>query len=58
LSPIATGFIVDQTGSFAVARTAAAVITLIGAALFQFLMNTVIDEARLEKYAGAAIAAA
>jgi MFS family permease len=58
LSPIATGFIVDQTGSFVVAMTVGAVITLIGAALFQFFMNTVIDEARLEKYAGAAIAAA
>lgn len=58
LSPIATGFIVDQTGSFVVALTVGAVITLIGAALFQFFMNTVIDEARLEKYAGAAIAAA
>jgi len=58
LSPIATGFIVDQTGSFVVALTVGAVITLIGAALFQFFMNTVIDEARLEKYAGVAIAAA
>lgn len=36
------------------ALTVGAVITLIGAALFQFFMNTVIDEARLEKYAGAA----
>jgi MFS family permease len=51
LSPILTGFIVDTTGSFVVALTIGAVITLIGAALFQFFMTTVIDEGELEKYA-------
>jgi cyanate permease len=56
-SPIATGFIVDQTGSFVVALTVGAVITLIGAALFQFFMNTVIDETRLQEYAAAAVPA-
>jgi len=53
LSPILTGFIVDVTGSFVVALAIGAVITLIGAALFQFMMTTVIDEAELEKYASA-----
>jgi cyanate permease len=52
LSPILTGFIVDVTGSFVVALSIGAIITLIGAALFQFLMTTVIDEAELEKYGG------
>jgi MFS family permease len=51
LSPILTGFIVDTTGSFVVALAIGAVITLIGAALFQFFMTTVIDEGELEKYA-------
>ena len=51
LSPILTGFIVDATGSFVVALAIGAVITLIGAALFQFFMTTVIDEGELEKYA-------
>jgi cyanate permease len=51
LSPILTGFIVDVTGSFVVALGIGAAITLIGAALFQFAMTTVIDEAELEKYA-------
>ncbi len=54
LSPILTGFIVDVTGSFVVALAIGAVITLIGAALFQFAMTTVIDEVQLEKYAHAA----
>jgi MFS family permease len=53
LSPILTGFIVDVTGSFVVALAIGAVITLIGAALFQFMMTTVIDEATLEKFAHA-----
>jgi len=53
LSPILTGFIVDVTGSFVVALAIGAVITLIGAALFQFFMTTVIDERELEKYAAA-----
>ena len=53
LSPILTGFIVDVTGSFVVALAIGAVITLIGAALFQFAMTTVIDERELEKYATA-----
>jgi MFS family permease len=56
-SPILTGFIVDQTGSFVVALGLGAVITLIGAALFQFFMNTVIDETQLTKYAGLAVPA-
>jgi MFS family permease len=51
LSPILTGFIVDVTGSFVVALAIGSVITLIGAALFQFAMTTTIDEAALEKYA-------
>jgi MFS family permease len=50
LSPILTGFIVDMTGSFVVALGIGAFITLIGAALFQFAMTTVIDEVELEKY--------
>jgi MFS family permease len=58
LSPIATGFIVDQTGSFVLALSVGAVITLIGAVLFQFFMNTVIDEDRLQRYAAAAATAA
>jgi MFS family permease len=53
LSPILTGFIVDMTGSFVLALAIGAVITLIGAALFQFMMTTVIDEGELEKYAHA-----
>jgi MFS family permease len=57
LSPIATGFIVDQTGSFVLALSVGAVITLIGAALFQFFMNTVIDEDKLERYAGIVVPA-
>jgi MFS family permease len=53
LSPILTGFIVDTTGSFVVALAIGAIITLIGAALFQFMMTTVIDEGTLEKFAHA-----
>jgi MFS family permease len=53
LSPILTGFIVDETGSFVIALGIGAVITLIGAALFQFMMTTVIDEDELEKFAAA-----
>jgi MFS family permease len=53
LSPILTGFIVDTTGSFVLALAIGAVITLIGAALFQFMMTTVIDESELERYAHA-----
>jgi MFS family permease len=53
LSPILTGFIVDTTGSFVVALAIGAIITLIGAALFQFMMTTVIEEGELEKYAHA-----
>jgi len=52
-SPIMTGFIFDQTGSFVIALTIGALITLLGAALFQFMMTTVIDEAALQKYAPA-----
>ncbi len=51
-SPLLTGLIVDVTGSFVLALSLGAVITLIGAGLFQFFMNTVIDEDTLEKYAG------
>jgi MFS family permease len=50
LSPILTGFIVDVTGSFVVALAIGAVITLIGAALFQFAMTTVIEEEALERF--------
>ena len=53
LSPILTGFIVDVTGSFVVALAIGAALTLVGAALFQFMMTTVIDEGELEKYAHA-----
>jgi MFS family permease len=53
LSPILTGFIVDTTGSFVLALAIGAAITLVGAALFQFMMTTVIDEVELEKYAHA-----
>jgi MFS family permease len=53
LSPILTGFIVDTTGSFVVALAIGAAITLLGAALFQFMMTSVIDEAELDKYAHA-----
>jgi MFS family permease len=53
LSPILTGFIVDVTGSFVVALAIGAVITLIGAALFQFAMTTVIEEEALERFAHA-----
>jgi MFS family permease len=53
LSPILTGFIVDMTGSFVLALAIGAAITLVGAALFQFMMTTVIDETELEKYAQA-----
>jgi len=49
LSPILTGFIVDVTGSFVVALSIGAIITLVGAAIFQFMMTTVIDEGELEK---------
>ncbi len=53
LSPILTGYIVDVTGSFVVALAIGAAITLIGAALFQFAMTTVIDEVALERFAHA-----
>jgi cyanate permease len=53
LSPILTGFIVDETGSFVLALAIGSVMTLIGAALFQFMMTTVIDEVELERYAHA-----
>ncbi|MBV9862701.1 MAG: MFS transporter [Alphaproteobacteria bacterium] len=53
-SPIVTGFIVDMTGSFVLALAIGAAITIIGAALFQFMMTTVIDKAELEKYQAAA----
>jgi MFS family permease len=56
-SPIVTGFIVDVTGSFVIALAIGAAITLIGAALFQFFMTTVIDEGELKKYAAAAVPA-
>jgi cyanate permease len=51
LSPILTGFIVDETGSFVLALAIGAGITLIGAGLFQFMMTSVIDEVELERYA-------
>jgi MFS family permease len=53
LSPILTGFIVDVTGSFVLALAIGAVLTLIGAAIFQFMMTSVIDEGELERYAAA-----
>src|SRR5579859_7890381 len=54
LSPILTGFIVDVTGSFVLALAIGAAITLVGAAFFQFMMTSVIDEVELERYAHAA----
>jgi len=51
LSPILTGYIADTTGSFVLALAIGAVITLIGAGLFQFLMTSAIDESELKKYA-------
>jgi cyanate permease len=53
LSPVLTGFIVDETGSFVVALAIGAIITVIGAAVFQFMMTTVTDESDLAKYAHA-----
>jgi hypothetical protein len=53
LSPILTGFIVDVTGSFVLALAIGAAITLSGAAIFQFMMNTAIDEAALNQLVGA-----
>jgi hypothetical protein len=40
-----------MTGSFVLALGIGAAVTLVGAALFQFMMTTVIDETELEKYA-------
>jgi MFS family permease len=57
LSPILTGFIVDETGSFVLALGIGAAITLIGAAIFQFMMTTVIDEQELEKFSQASAVA-
>ena len=54
LLPILTGFIVDVTGSFVLALAIGAAITLVGAAFFQFMMTSVIDELELERYAHAA----
>jgi MFS family permease len=51
LSPVLTGFIVDVTGSFVVALAIGAVITLVGAGIFQFMMTSVIDEGELERFA-------
>jgi hypothetical protein len=53
LSPILTGFIVDETGSFVLALAIGAAITVIGAGIFQFMMTTVIDESDLARYAHA-----
>jgi MFS family permease len=53
LSPILTGFIVDETGSFVLALGIGSAITLIGAAIFQFMMTSVIDERELEKFSQA-----
>ena len=40
-----------MTGSFVSALAIGAIITLIGAGIFQFMMTSVIDEGELEKYA-------
>jgi hypothetical protein len=40
------------TGSFVLALAIGAAITLIGAALSQFFMTSVIDESKLQEYAG------
>jgi MFS family permease len=57
LSPILTGVIVDVTGSFVLALSIGAVITLVGAGIFQFMMTSVIDEGELEKFDSAALIA-
>jgi MFS family permease len=48
VSPIATGFVVDTTGSFVVALFIGAAITILGAALMQFMLRTPIASRDLD----------
>ncbi len=48
VSPIATGFVVDVTGSFVIALAIGAAITVLGAAILQFLVRSQITSADLE----------
>jgi MFS family permease len=48
VSPIVTGFVVDETGSFVVALAIGAAITILGAVLLQFMVRAPIDAAELE----------
>ena len=53
VSPIVTGFVVDVTGSFVIALSIGAAITVLGAALLQLLVRSQITSADLEGTAGA-----
>ncbi|MGC1411813.1 MAG: MFS transporter [Acetobacteraceae bacterium] len=48
VSPIVTGFVVDETGSFVVALSIGAAITVLGAALLQLLVRSQITSGDLE----------
>ena len=48
VSPIATGFVVDMTGSFVIALAIGAVITVAGACILLFMLKTPIAAADLE----------
>jgi MFS family permease len=54
VSPIATGFVVDVTGSFVIALAIGAAITILGAVLLQFMVRAPIDAADLEALPAAA----
>ena len=48
VSPIATGFVVDVTGSFVIALAIGAAITVLGAVILQFFVRSQITSADLE----------
>jgi len=48
VSPIVTGFVVDETGSFVIALAIGAAITILGAGLLQFLVRGQITSADLD----------
>ena len=48
VSPIATGMVVDATGSFVVALAIGAIITVIGACILVFMLRSPISVADLE----------
>jgi MFS family permease len=48
VSPIATGFVVDMTGSFVIALAIGAVITVTGACILLFMLKSPIEAADLE----------